>query len=44
MIAYKDKGLDVVCKHLLGGNMQRPSAVRREKAAAPRKKTETNKD
>jgi hypothetical protein len=35
-IAYKDKGLDVVCKHLLGGNLQRPVAV-------PRKKADTKK-
>ena len=30
-IAYKDKGLDVVCKHLLGGNLQRPAAVPRKR-------------
>jgi len=30
-ISYKDKGLEVVCTQLLGGNRQRP-------AAAPRKK------
>lgn len=30
-IAYKDKGLDVVCKDLLGGNLQRPAAVQRKK-------------
>ncbi len=36
-IAYKDKGLDVVCKQLLGGNLQRPAAV-------PRKKADTKKD
>ncbi|HEY6871634.1 MAG TPA: hypothetical protein VI298_02785 [Geobacteraceae bacterium] len=33
-IAYKDKGLDVVCKHLLGGGLQRSSAVRQKNAAA----------
>ena len=33
-IAYKDKGLDVVCKHLLGGNLQRPAAVLRKKVDA----------
>jgi len=37
-IAYKDKGLDVVCKHLLGGNLQRPSAVQRKKTDVPQKK------
>ena len=30
-ISYKDKGLEVVCTHLLAGNRQRP-------AAGPRKK------
>lgn len=36
-IAHKDKGLEVVCKLLLSGNLQRP-------AAAPRKKITAKKD
>jgi hypothetical protein len=43
-IAYKDKGLDVVCKHLLGGNLQRPTPAPRKQAHVPRKKTPTQKD
>jgi hypothetical protein len=43
-IAYKDKGLEVVCKHLLGGTLQRPAAVQRKKADVPLKKTDTRKD
>ena len=31
-IAYKDKGLDVVCKHLLGGNLRRSAGGQRKKA------------
>jgi hypothetical protein len=29
-IAHKDKGLEVVCKLLLGGNLQRPATPRRK--------------
>jgi len=29
-IAYKDKGLDTVCKHILGGNLKQPAAPRRK--------------
>jgi len=39
-ISYKDKGLDVVCRHLLGGSLQRPSVVRRKETEPPRKKTD----
>jgi hypothetical protein len=31
-IAYKDKGLDVVCKQLLGGGLQRPFSAHQKKA------------
>jgi len=30
-IAHKDKGLDAVCKELLGGDLQRPAPVQRKK-------------
>jgi len=43
-IAYKDKGLDVVCKQLLGGNLQRPSALQRKKAGPSLKQTDTKKE
>lgn len=33
-LAHKDKGLEVVCKLLLSGNLQRPAAVQRQKTAA----------
>lgn len=33
-ISYKDKGLDVVCKQLLGGKQQRPAPARRKKEPA----------
>lgn len=35
-IAYKDKGLDVVCRHLLSGEQQRPAGGQRKKPG-PRK-------
>ncbi len=37
-LAHKDKGLEVVCKLLLSGNLQRPAAVQRKKTAT--KKTD----
>jgi hypothetical protein len=43
-IAFKDKGLDVVCKQLLGGNLQRPAAPPRKNADRPRQKMHTKKD
>jgi hypothetical protein len=43
-IAHKDKGLEVVCKLLLGGNLQRPAAVQRKKPDQPLKKTDTKKE
>ena len=43
-IAHKDKGLEVVCKLLLGGNLQRPAAGQRKKADQPLKKAETKKE
>ncbi len=42
-ISYKDKGLDVVCKHLLGGNLQRPQAAQRKKADLLQKKADTKR-
>jgi hypothetical protein len=39
-ISHKDKGLDVVCKQLLGGSLQRPPAVRVNK---PLKKPDNKK-
>ena len=43
-IAHKDKGLEVVCKLLLGCNLQRPAAVQRSRAGLPRAKTDTKKE
>jgi hypothetical protein len=43
-IAHKDKGLEVVCKLLLGGNLQRPAAAQRSRADLTRAKTDTKKD
>ncbi len=43
-IAHKDKGLEVVCKLLMGGNLQRPVAQQRSRSAHPQKKMETKKE
>lgn len=42
-IAHKDKGLEVVCKLLRGGNLQQPSAGQRSKSAAPHARKITKK-
>lgn len=41
-ISYKDKGLEVVCRHLLSGNLQRPGVVRKQ-VDGPGKKKDVKK-
>jgi hypothetical protein len=43
-IAHKDKGLDFVCKHLLGGNLQRPTAAQRKRTAAAKTRIDPKKE
>lgn len=42
-IANKDKGLEVICKLLRGGNLQRPAPSPRQRFDQPRPKKDTKK-
>ena len=43
-IAHKDKGLEVVCKLLLGGNLQRQATAPRQRPVQSRSKGDAKKE